>query len=88
LLSKEAYEKFMQDIQKKINEADKSSKQKAENILKTMTDSYNDSIQERLAYELQMKSEMKAGNFSEAERHKIRAEIYLSVLGVTGNVKL
>jgi hypothetical protein len=88
LLSREAYDKFMQDIQKRIDDADRSSKQKAENILRTMTDNYNSSISERIAYELKMaQSETRAGNLSQAERHKIRAEIYQSVLGVTGNVK-
>jgi hypothetical protein len=78
----------MQDIQKRIDDADRSSKQKAENILRTMTDNYNSSISERIAYELKMaQSETRAGNLSQAERHKIRAEIYQSVLGVTGNVK-
>lgn len=53
-----------------------------------MTDNYNSSIQERIAYELKMaQSETRAGNMSEAERHKIRAEIYQSVLGATNNVK-
>jgi hypothetical protein len=78
----------MQDIQKRIDDADRSSKQKAENILRTMTDNYNSSISERIAYELKMaQSETRGGNLSQAERHKIRAEIYQSVLGVTGNVK-
>lgn len=88
MLSREAYEHFMQDIQKRIDDADRSSKEKAASILKTMTDNYNDVISERIAYELQMaQSETRAGNLSQAERHKIRAEIYQSVLGATNNVK-
>lgn len=49
--------------------------------LKTMTDSYDKQIVERITYELQMaKSEIKAGNRLEADRHKLLAEIYRSVL--------
>ena len=85
MLSKEAYEKFMLDIQQQIDDADKTSKQKAETILKTMSDSYNKQLSERISYELQMaKSEARAGNLSEAERHKLLAEIYRSVLRATG----
>ena len=81
MLSKEAYEKFMRDIQQQIDDADKTTKQKAENILKAATDNYNRQLSERIAYELQMaKSEIKTGNISEAERHKLLAEIYRSVL--------
>jgi flagellar biosynthesis/type III secretory pathway protein FliH len=78
----------MQDIQKKIDDVDKSSKEKAEGIIKAMTDNYNNSIAERIAYELQKaKSEAKSGNLQAAKQHKLMAEIYQSVLGVTGNVK-
>lgn len=88
MLSREGYEKFMKDIQKKIDDADKTSKEKAESIIKSMTDSYNSAIQERITYELEMAmSEGRAGNLSAAERHKVLAEIYQSVLGATGNVK-
>lgn len=87
-ISREAYEKFIQDIQKQIDDADKSSKEKAENIIKSMTDSYNKAIQERIAYELEMAmSEGRTGNLSEAQRHRIMAEIYVSVLGATSNAR-
>ncbi|HYD90005.1 MAG TPA: hypothetical protein VEA37_00780 [Flavobacterium sp.] len=88
MLSREAYERFMEEIQRQIDDADKTSKEKAQNIINSMTQQYNNSIQERMAYELQLAmSEARAGNLSEAERHKIRAKIYQSVLGVTGIAK-
>ena len=88
MLSREGYEKFMKDIQKKIDDADKSSKEKAASIIKTMTVNYNSAIQERVNYQLEMAiSEGRAGNLSQAERHKMLAGIYQSVLGATGNVK-
>lgn len=74
----------MRDIQQQIEDADRTSKQKAENILKTMADSYSKQLSEQISYELQMaKSETRAGNLSEAERHKLLAEIYRSVLDAT-----
>lgn len=87
-MSREVYDRFMQQIQKQIDDADRSSKEKAESIIKTMTDNYNDAVSQRIMYELQMaKSEAKSGNMQAAEHHKLRAEIYQSVLGITGNVK-
>lgn len=84
MLSREQYEKFMRDIQKQIEVADKNSRQKAEFIIKSMTDNYNGLIAQRIAYELQMaEDEVRAGNLSEAERHRLIAEIYTSVLNVT-----
>lgn len=77
----------MREIQQKIDEADRSSKEKAESIIKSMTDGYNRAIQDRITYELEMAmSEGRAGNLPQAERHKLMAEIYQSVLGATGNV--
>ena len=88
MMSREAYEKFMQSIQKQIDDADRSSKEKAASIIKTMTDNYNKAILQRITHELQMaKSEAKSGNLQAAERHRLRAEIYRSVLGITRNVK-
>jgi hypothetical protein len=88
LISREAYDKFMQDIQKQIDDADRSSREKAESIIKTMTDNYNNALMQRITYELQMaKSEAKSGNMQAAGQHKLRAEIYRSVLGITRNEK-
>jgi predicted S18 family serine protease len=83
-LISEEYDKFMPNIQSEIDKADKSSREKAENILKTMTNEYNNHISERIAYELQMaESEQKMGNLSMAERHRMMAEIFKSVLQAT-----
>lgn len=74
----------MRNIQKQIEDADKDSKQKAEHIIKTMIDNYNNLIAQRIAYELEMvEKETKAGNLAKAERHKLTADIYASVLNVT-----
>jgi hypothetical protein len=54
LLTKDSYEKFMPEIEKQIDEADKEPKQKAGNILHAITDHYNAAIVETVAYELQM----------------------------------
>lgn len=82
--SKDHFDKFMKNIQKQIEEADKNSREKAERIIKTMTDNYNALIAQRITYELEMaEKETKAGNLSEAERHRLTADIYKSVLNVT-----
>ncbi len=84
MISKEEYNKFLSNIQSEIDKADKSSKEKAEKILKTMTEDYNNRVAERVAYELQMaQSEEKMGNQSAAERHRMMAEIFRSVLQAT-----
>lgn len=88
MMGREAYDKFMKDIQKQIDDADRSSREKAESIIKAMTDNYNNALSQRIVYELQMaESEAKSGNMQAAEGHKLRAEIYQSVLGITGNDK-
>jgi polyhydroxyalkanoate synthesis regulator phasin len=88
MISHEAYEKFIHDVQKQIDEAGKSSKEKAENIIKTMIDSYNNAVAERVAHELLMaKSEADAGNLQASERHKLMAEIYESILEAIENAK-
>ena len=85
-MSREAYDKFMRNIQKQIDDADRSSREKAEGIIKAMTDNYNKALMQCIMYELQMaKSEAKTGNTQAAEQHKLRAEIYKSVLGITYN---
>lgn len=84
MISKEEYDKFMRNIQGEIDKADKSSREKAENILKAMTNEYNSHISERIAYELQMaEAEEKVGNLSMAERHRMMANIFKSVLQAT-----
>jgi hypothetical protein len=49
LLSKDSYEKFMREIEKQIDEADKEAKQKAGNILHAITDHCNAAIVETVA---------------------------------------
>ena len=77
MLSKDSYEKFMREIEKQIDDADKDGKQKAENILHAITDHYNAAIVETVAYEAPNgRVQTKLGNLSEAEWHKLMAELY------------
>ena len=70
----------MIDIQKRIEEADKNNKQKAEAILKSIEDSYKQRVMERIALEIRLeKEERLRGNLAAAERHKLMADIYASI---------
>lgn len=80
-ISKEAHERFLREIQRQIDEAQKNSKEKAERILNAMTENYNKMLNERIADELAMEEvERKEGNLAAAQAHKLRAEILQSVL--------
>lgn len=75
----------MAEIQKNIDEADRSSKEKAENILKSASDSYRDKVVAAIANAKDMEAKArKEGRDAEAERYKLAAEIYQSLLDGLG----
>ena len=76
MLSKDGYEKLMREIENQIDDANEDTKQKAWNILQAITGHYKAAIVETVAYELQMTVQTKRGNLSEAEWHKLTAELY------------
>ena len=70
----------MAEIQKSIEAADRSSKEKAENILKSVSDSYRDKVIAALTNAKDMEAKARrAGNTLEAERYRIAVEIYQSL---------
>ena len=83
-LTQEQFEQYIRDIQAKIDDVDKASKEKAANIIKAMTDSYNLRMAEKIAEELQFAEKADAvGDRSKADQHRLCAEIFRSVLSVT-----
>ena len=84
VISSEVFDKYMADIQAEIDQKDKASKEKAANIIKTMTDNYNLKVAERIAEELQSAEKADAvGNRALADMHWLRAEIFKSILSAT-----
>ena len=76
----------MENIQKNIDAADKSAKEKAENILKTVSDSYRDKVIAAIANAKDMEAKArKDGRDAEADRYKLAAEIYQSLLDSLGS---
>jgi hypothetical protein len=75
----------MNDIRKNIDDADKTAKEKAENILKNVSDNYRDKVIAAIANAKDMEAKArKAGNIAEADRYKLAAEIYQSLLDSLG----
>lgn len=71
----------MAEIQKNIDEADKSTKERAENILKNVSDNYRDRVIADIANAKDMEAKSrKAGNLAKADRYKLAVEIYQSLL--------
>ncbi|HEX2014814.1 MAG TPA: hypothetical protein VLA68_06270 [Nitrososphaera sp.] len=68
-------------MEEQINTADREMKQKAENVLKVISDSYRKLLSERLANELGLIDEAKStGNWAAAQHHRVLAEVYKSML--------
>jgi hypothetical protein len=75
----------MNDIRKNIDDADKIAKEKAENILKNVSDDYRDRVIAAIANAKDLEAKArKAGNIAEADRYKLAAEIYQSLLDSLG----
>jgi len=70
----------MKDIEKRIDELDKDTKQKAENTLKVISDNYRDRVSQRIAFELsQAEACRKVGDDIGAKHHEILAEVFKSL---------
>jgi hypothetical protein len=83
LISQEAFNGFLQNIQRQIEELDKANKLKAENVLRAISENYRQKVSERLANELTLAEECrKIGNDLGARHHLALAEIYKSLFGV------
>ena len=87
MVSPEAFEKFIQDIQNNIEQADKNTKQKAQDTLKAIAEGYRQRISERIANELAMSDACrKNGDDQGARHHEVLAEIYKSLFNIQGPV--
>ncbi|HXV47136.1 MAG TPA: hypothetical protein VD736_10745 [Nitrososphaera sp.] len=68
-------------MEEQINTADREMKQKAENVLKVISDNYRKLLSERLANELGLIDEAEStGNWAAAQHHSVLAEVYKSML--------
>ena len=77
----ERYKKFVSDIQKQIDDADKDAREKTEHILDSIADHYDSLLSERIRYELQTAvSDEKAGNIVGANQHRTLAQVFQSIL--------
>ena len=85
MITKENYDKFITDIQKQIDEADATTKQKADGILKAANENYRNRVLAAIANARELGAKARqTGNIAEAERHRLSIEIYLSVLDSLG----
>jgi hypothetical protein len=80
MISPEAFDKFLNDIQKQIDERDKINKQKAQDTLKAIADNYRQKLSDRIALEITLMNECKKlGDDAGAKHHEMLAEIYKSI---------
>jgi hypothetical protein len=77
LITQEAFNKFLDDIQKRIEEADKAFKERGDIALKANFDAYRQKISERLANELTLVEDCRRVGDDMGTRHHIAlAEVY------------
>ena len=90
MLTKEAYDKFMEEIQKKIDETDRMMKERAEAALQTVYDGYKKRLMDKIEYEMQQVELAKMqGNEPALKHHETLVGIYKSILDIDiGNAKL
>jgi hypothetical protein len=71
----------MQDIQKRIDDADRELKERARTALKKIADNYQRTLAEKIAEENALaEQDLIKGNIDGAKQHRLRAEIYQSAL--------
>lgn len=79
--SRDVYQRQMDIIQQEIEAAHKRIREKADNTLKSITDSYQNQLLVKIAEERNLAEEaLQNGDAREAEQHRIRAEVYKSAL--------
>jgi vacuolar-type H+-ATPase subunit D/Vma8 len=90
MASKDMYDKFMAEIQKSIEEADKKVKQRAESTLQNAYESYKNALFEKIERELKAaESSRSVCNEAAARQHEVMAGIYRSILEIDlGNPKM
>jgi predicted DNA repair protein MutK len=83
----EALEKFLADIERQIDDADKINKQNAEDTLKAVAKYYQQRVAERITAELLLSDECrKIGDDVGAKHHSTLADVYKSLFNVHANV--
>lgn len=90
MASKDMYDRFMAEIQKSIEEADKKVKQRAESTLQNAYESYKKALFEKIERELKAAGSSRSmGNEAAARQHEVMAGIYRSILEIDlGNPKM
>jgi hypothetical protein len=83
MISPEAFNKFLADIQRQIEEADKMNKQRADDTLKAIAESYRQKVSERVAIELSLAEQcLKTGDDAGIRHHAALADIYKSLFKI------
>jgi hypothetical protein len=81
LLTPDNYDKFLRNVEERIDSADREMKQRAENTLKVIAENYRRLLSDRRANELGMIDKSEAtGNAPAAQHHRVLAEVYRSML--------
>lgn len=81
MASQERYEEFVQNVQKKIDDADRAAKQSADAHLKAMADNFKAALATRLKYELaEAEGCRRVGDELAAKHHDALAFIYRSLI--------
>jgi hypothetical protein len=84
LISQESFNKFLDDIQKRIEEADKAFKERGDIALKANFDAYRQKISERLANELTLVEDCRrVGDDRGASHHMALVEVYKLIYAQT-----
>ena len=80
-MTSEAHEKSMAVIERQIEDAHKKLRQKADDTLKSISDNYRNALLEKIGEEMKLeKLAIELGNTTQANIHRIRADVYKSAL--------
>jgi hypothetical protein len=83
MISREALDKFLEDVRQQIAEIDKANKQNAEDTLNAVAKFYQQRVAERVAAEIEAADDcIKIGDEMGARHHKVLADIYKSLFNV------
>jgi hypothetical protein len=83
MISPEAFDKFLADLQTQIEEKDRANKEKAEVTLKAIADSYRQKVSARIATEIALAEESRRiGDDMGARHHTMLVEIYKSLFNI------
>jgi len=81
MISPEAFNKFLADVQIQIELADKLNKAKTEATLKAISDNYRQKVADRISTEIALANEChRVGDDMGLRHHTLLIEVYKSIL--------